>query len=111
MNFKVIISIGDPWNYVTPDGQNVIKGRIINTNNKDYVIVKMKYELDVDENKGMFLLAKLRYKNTSFSRISLLKGVNANFELMNNDEYRAFIENCYKHKLTALIGSIKVQLL
>jgi hypothetical protein len=51
---KYFISVGEPWDFESQDGQNIIRGKIINIKDKEYLIFKSNHLLRFDSIKGIF---------------------------------------------------------
>lgn len=61
------ISVGEPWDFESQDGQNVIKGRIISFRSNDCIVFKSNYCLNFDDVRGDVLILTPRHREHDFS--------------------------------------------
>lgn len=66
---KGIISVGEPWNFTSPDGENIIKGHIIKMVSSTCLIFKANYVLDFRDSSGEIFVLLPRYANENFNDI------------------------------------------
>ena len=55
------IMVAEPWDFTSPDGENIIKGHIIYNYNARYIIFKANYELIFRQAKGDTLVLSPRH--------------------------------------------------
>lgn len=69
---KYFISVGEPWNFESPDGQNIINGRIVKILSATCLIFESNYELDFNKNKGSIFILFPRHLNNDFTDLKNL---------------------------------------
>jgi len=67
---KYFISVGEPWDFESQDGQNIIKGHILSIKSNQCVIFKSNYSLKFGEIKGDVLILTPRHKGNDFSDLA-----------------------------------------
>lgn len=60
------LSIGEPWDFKSPDGENIIKGEIIKFIDSNCIIFKANYALQIDDTVGDVIILTTRYANENF---------------------------------------------
>lgn len=65
INDKYIISVSEPWDFKSPDGENVIKGEVINKKDDYFIVFKSDYYLEFNGVKSNILILKPRCYNFS----------------------------------------------
>ena len=55
-NKNYYISVSEPWDFESKDGENIIKGNIVNIKSNQCLIFKSKYDLEFGEIKGDVLI-------------------------------------------------------
>lgn len=107
MFLQYVITIAEPWNFESPDGKNIIKGKILSIINNHLLIFKANYLLNFDGVSGDILILSPRSKEGNFDNIETKEvDVNGGLFLDNfNDEMDAVIlkDNCK----FVLIGTLK----
>lgn len=103
------IKIAEPWDFVSPDGKNIIRGVIISILNSYLLIFKANYILNFDGVSGDILILSPRFKDGNFENITT-KDVDVNGGLLlesYNDglEKSKLKENCR----FVLIGTVEGQ--
>ncbi len=73
MKNSYYLSIGEPWNFEGPDGQNIIRGSIVKIIGPRCLIYKANHITKFDKGSGSFLALFPRYVGTSFD--DLKKGM------------------------------------
>ena len=101
------ISVGEPWNFESQDGQNVIKGYIVNMKSDSCIVFKSNHYLKFDDVTGNILILTPRYKESDFSNLTRgAVGVNGGIFLGKYDE--KLCENeLEQHIKFEIIGSIR----
>lgn len=61
------ISVGEPWDFESQDGQNIIKGQILSVKSNQCLVFKSNYSLKFGEIKGDVLILIPRHKGNDFS--------------------------------------------
>lgn len=107
---KYFISVGEPWDFESLDGQNVIKGNILKIKSNQCLIFKSNHFLKFGENSGDTLILTPRHKGNDFSELTndfvvvngslLLKAYN---EELSEDELK-------QNMKFEIIGSIRREL-
>lgn len=99
------ITIGDPWDFKGPDGQNLIRGIILKREDK-FIIFKSNNKIMFEEGKGDIFVLSLRHINTDFS--NLKNGVSVNGGLILSDHIdNLSAEEIKRNSKFVFIGSIR----
>lgn len=103
------IKIAEPWDFVSPDGKNIIRGVIISILNSYLLIFKANYILNFDGVSGDILILSPRFKDENFEDI-IAKDIDVNGALFLDDDN----DGIKKHRLKenckfVLIGTIESQ--
>ena len=64
------ISVGEPWDFESQDGQNIIKGKILKIINSKCLIYKTNQLLDFKGEKGNVLILYPRHVDSDFSDLN-----------------------------------------
>lgn len=108
---KYFISVGEPWDFDSPDGQNIINGRIIKVLSSTCLIFKANYILDFKGVIGDVFIVYPRYSENDFND---LKNGN-NYVVINgnilSDEYNENMDEGYlkQNSKFVIIGSIRTK--
>lgn len=70
MEEKCSILISEPWDFDSPDGGNVIKGKIIKVISVESLIFKSDYELSFENYTGNLFILHPRHKGCDFYELS-----------------------------------------
>ncbi len=57
---NIYLSIGEPWNFVSPDGQNIIKGKLIRAVSNECLVFKADHVINFSEGSGNILILSPR---------------------------------------------------
>ena len=60
------LSIGDPWDFESPDGKNIINGEVIKFIDSNCIIFKANYTLQIDDTVGDVIILTPRYADENF---------------------------------------------
>ena len=63
------ISVGEPWNFESKDGQNVIRGNIFRFKNNNCLVFKCNHHLAFGDIKGDVLILTPRHSGNDFSAL------------------------------------------
>ncbi len=66
-NEKYFISVGEPWDFESQDGQNIIRGNILSVKSDLCLVFKSNYILRFGEVEGDILILAPRHKGNDFS--------------------------------------------
>jgi hypothetical protein len=103
---KYVISVGEPWNFESIDGQNIIKGIVLEILNDKCLIFKANNCLEFNQAVGNVLILSPRCKDENFNNLSN-KSVTINGGLLLIDYNKDLIENELKNNSKfVIIGSI-----
>lgn len=104
---KYFISVGEPWDYESQDGQNLIRGNILSVKSNRCLVFKSNYNLIIGKYQGNVLVLTPRYKDEEISELQnelvvvngslLLKEYSAELSERELQEYSRFV----------IIGSIR----
>lgn len=64
---KYFISVGEPWNFDSPDGQNIINGSIIKIVSATCLVFKADYNLVFGGISGSFFVLYPRHAESNFN--------------------------------------------
>lgn len=70
MEEKCSILIADPWDFDSPDGANIMKGKIIKIISVESIIFKSDYKLSFKNHTGNLFVLHPRSKDCDFSELS-----------------------------------------
>jgi hypothetical protein len=65
---KYFITVSEPWNFESSDGQNIIKGNILSIKSNQCIVFKSNCYLQFDEVKGNILILTPRHYGYDFSK-------------------------------------------
>jgi hypothetical protein len=68
-NTKYYISVGEPWDFESLDGQNIIKGKILSSKGDNCLIFKSKHLLNFGDINGDILILSPRCIDKNFKNI------------------------------------------
>lgn len=84
---KFFISVGEPWNFESLDGQNIVRGNILSIKNNQCLIFKTNYYLKFDSIESNILVLTPRHQGNDFSDLpNELVVVNGSLLLKEYDE-------------------------
>lgn len=104
---EYFISVGEPWDFESPDGQNIIRGKILSIVSNKCLVFKANHHLKFGETMGNILILTPRYESNDFSDLeSELIAVNGGIFLKEYHEYlnEKELRDCAKFEI---IGSIR----
>lgn len=104
------ISVGEPWDFSGPDGQNIIKGTILKKINSNLLIFKSTFLQILPNNlEGNIFLLTPRYQNDEFSNsLKKLSYITVNVALLRVEYSDKLTEQELKENSSfVIIGSIK----
>jgi hypothetical protein len=67
MNIQMKISVGEPWDFTGPDGENIVMGSILRIVNEKCCIFKAANPVSIDGITSEILVLVPRYKNEFFN--------------------------------------------
>ena len=67
---KYFISVNEPWDFESPDGQNIIKGSILKISSTTCLIFKANYSLNFNGCQGDTLILFPRNKENNFLHLT-----------------------------------------
>lgn len=67
---KYFISVGEPWDFESPDGQNIIKGNILSIKSNQCVVFKAYHYLKFGNIDGDILVLTPRHQGNNFSDLT-----------------------------------------
>lgn len=108
---KSYITVGEPWDFESPSGQNIIDGAIIKTVSATCLVFKANYNLEFGEVSGQILILYPRYADSNFNDLKTGSNyitINGNLfhgECNPNTDEQTLMSNS---KL-AIIGGIKIE--
>lgn len=69
-NTRYCISVGEPWDFESQDGENIIRGHIISMKSDRCIVFKCDHYLTFAEAAGYILVLTPRYKENDFSDLT-----------------------------------------
>ena len=66
---KCFIKVSDPWNFESPDGENIIKGSILSQRSVQCIVFRSNYCMQFDGVKGFVLILIPRHCGHDFSKL------------------------------------------
>lgn len=63
---KTYISVGEPWDFTSPDGDNIINGHVIKIINSTCLVFKANYTLNFLQHSGNIFVLFPRYTGEDF---------------------------------------------
>ncbi|RHX88592.1 hypothetical protein [Leptospira stimsonii] len=105
---KYYISVAEPWDFVGPDGKNIIKGEILKIIDNNCVLFQTNYILNFENVGGDILVLSSRYrKNDHFINDTNGLDWTINVGLLLTKEYEDMNEPALKnHSKFIIIGSL-----
>ena len=67
---KYFISVSEPWDFESKDGQNVIRGNILNIRGNQCLVFKSNHYLKFDDIEGNVLILTPRHQGNDFSELN-----------------------------------------
>ena len=106
---EYIISVGEPWDYMGPDGHNVIKGSVIKIVDSKCVVFKANHIHTFNKDSGNVFVLFPRYQNEVFDRLFInneIFPVNGCLVLRDYNEYLTN-KDYQDNSVFVLIGSLR----
>ena len=104
---KYFLSVGDPWDFESPDGQNIIRGNILNIKSDKCIVFKSNHYLQFDDVKGNILILFPRYQGDNFLNFeNEIIAFNGNVMLIDYNEQLCEKE-LLKNTKFVIIGTIR----
>ena len=105
-NKTYTITIAEPWDFESPDGENIIRGIILSIVNSYLLVYKANYLLNFEGVSGDILILSPRLKDENFENITT-KGIDVNGGLFLDDYNKNFEESKLKeNNKFVLIGTL-----
>jgi hypothetical protein len=107
---KYVISIGEPWDFNSPDGQGIINGVVVRILSATCLIFKANYILDFNGVLGNFFVLYPRYAKNNFNDLKNEVGyVTINGNIL-PEEYNESMNENYLKEISkfVIIGSIRI---
>lgn len=106
-NEKYLISVGEPWDFESQEGQNIIRGSLLSIKSNQCLVFRSNYHLKFGETEGDVLILTPRHAGNDFSdlpnELVVINGSLLKIEYDTELSERELLENA---KLE-IIGSIK----
>jgi hypothetical protein len=105
--YEFYISIGEPWNFVGPDGQNRIDGKIIKILNEECLVFKSNNIITIENLKGNIFICRPRYFGENYTMLDKKKLVPSNILLLMKEfDEKMKVEEIFQNAEYVIIGSI-----
>lgn len=107
MNEEYIVIVSSPWDFVGPDGDNSIKGKIINTIPPKRIIFKCNNQVSFKGKNGDILILGIRYRDDNIELLYTEEHltVNGGLLLTEYDKNMSY-EELEHNSFFAMIGTI-----
>ncbi|MDL5247341.1 hypothetical protein FH581_017405 (plasmid) [Leptospira weilii] len=104
------ISVGEPWDFASPDGQNRINGKVLKKISSTCLVFKTNYFLEYEGSKSNILILSPRHYDSDFDDLNKEADlVTINGGLLLNKYSDNLTENELKHTAKFfVIGSIRL---
>ncbi len=107
----VKILVGEPWNFTSADGDNVVYGKVTLSSslqvNKEFWIVRTNHPIQGKNGSSNLLLVTTRHTGESLSNINLKGRIPINGLLINSGSTLNDCEQLFKSSEFLIIGSIE----
>lgn len=104
---KYFISVGEPWDFESPDGQNIVRGNILSIKSNQCLVFKANHYLKFDSNESDILILSPRHQGNDFSDLpNKLVVVNGSLLFKDYDEALGEKE-LQENARFVIIGSIR----
>jgi hypothetical protein len=103
------ISVGEPWDLTTPDGENIIKGIILRIVSSTCLLFKANYPISVGDVTGDILVLSSRYSENTFKDFGKdlgLININAGLLLNISDRDSLSEQELKTNSKFVIVGSI-----
>ncbi|TGM52875.1 hypothetical protein [Leptospira adleri] len=105
-NKEYCISVDEPWDFVGPDGKNVIKGQIIEVIDSDCIVFKSNHILNFNKLEGNIFVLISRHQGYNFYNINTNGFWTFGGGLLLTNEYKNMSrEELEKNSKYVIIGS------
>jgi hypothetical protein len=71
---KYHISVSEPWDFNSPDGENLINGQVIKIINPTCLVFKTNLDINIKSLKGNILILTPRHKHNNFTDLENASG-------------------------------------
>ncbi|AVQ13036.1 hypothetical protein [Leptospira santarosai] len=106
---KYYISVGEPWDFTGPDGENRIKGEILKIINQDCLLFKMNHHIEIKNMKGNIMVLFSRHRDNNFYETAENLDWTVNGGLLVTDEYENMNEKeLEKNSIFSIIGGLHI---
>jgi hypothetical protein len=106
---KYFISVGEPWDFESPDGQNIVRGNILSIKSNQCLVFKTDHFLKFDGIESDILMLSPRNRGNDFSDLqNKLIIVNGSILFKEYDETLSEKELQENTKFV-IIGSIRIE--
>jgi len=104
---EYIISVSEPWDFESPDGQNIIKGKL-NIISEKSAIFKANYEIELEQIKSNILIIRPRYENESFKQLKKDNILPINAGILNSNDIKDISKNeITSQSVFVIVGTLK----
>jgi len=103
---EFVISVGEPWDFESMDGQNIIKGNVIKILDNNNLIFKCNHNVKIKGVHGNILILSTRYKKDTFSILPC--DVTVNGGVLSSYSEELSVDQLKSTAHFVLIGSIKL---
>jgi len=105
---KYNISVGEPWDFESPNGKNIIEGQIIRTISPTCLIFKANHIITFKGYSGDIFVLTPRYSKEDFKEFQTAPYITINGGLLNSNYDEEMSEDEFREKSNFfVIGSIR----
>lgn len=103
---KYVISVGEPWDFESLDGQNIVRGGVLSLKSNQCLIFKASHNLKFDDVESDILILTPRYQDNDFSDL-LNESIVVNGSLLFKDYGALGEKELQENAKFVIIGSIR----
>ncbi len=102
------VGVSEPWDFIGPDGKNIIKGKILKIVDNDCVIFKSNHLLEMEGKTSYILILLSRHKDLHFDNIERRNFWTVGGGLLFTDSYDNMnAQELEKNSKYFIIGSLR----
>ena len=106
---ELIVSVGEPWNFRSSDGDNVIFGRLMKILPDSAWLVESSSTVSVDARRGHMMLIRPRYVGESLGTVNGDQGIAVNVALFDDDTENVHEQASGKQPQFVIVGSVRLR--
>jgi len=104
---KYIISVGEPWDFNSPDGENIIKGSL-EIKSEKFAIFRLNYEIELKQIRSNILILHPRYENENFYKLKNNSVLTINAGIISPYEYNnLLLDEVNAKAIFVIVGTLR----